>query len=227
MCCLTKTTLQLYNFIMDKREMFDKYYELLVEWNGKFNLTTITEREQVDLLHFKDSILPLDLIKEKATVLDVGSGAGFPGIPIKIMRNDVNMNLIDSVAKKVNFMEEVIKTLGLKGINVEHTRVEELSRKRQFEVVLSRVVAPLNVLSEYCIPFVKTGGIMIAYKTKETEKEIKEAENAIEILGGRLERVLDRQLDENIMRRLIVIRKEKETPLEYPRGNNKPRKKPL
>lgn len=207
--------------------MFDKYYEMLVEWNGKFNLTTITERKQVDLLHFKDSILALDLIKENATVLDVGSGAGFPGIPIKIMRNDVNISLIDSVAKKVNFMEEVIRSLCLEGISVEHTRVEDISKKRQFDVVVSRAVAPLNVLAEYCVPFVKEGGIMIAYKTKETDDEIKEAENAIEILGGRVESIFDRQLDENIMRRLIVIRKEKETPLEYPRGNNKPRKKPL
>lgn len=211
---------------MTENEKFDLYYDLLLEWNEKFNLTAVTEREQVDILHFKDSVLCEDLIKENAEVLDVGSGAGFPGIPLKIIRNDIKVTLIDSVNKKVTFLNEVINKLGLSEIKAIHTRIEDLKGKK-FDVVTSRAVAPLNVLAEYCLPFVKKGGIMIAYKASEIEKELNEAKRAIEILGGEEPKVITRKLNEEINRKFVIIKKINETPNGYPRGGNKPRTKPI
>lgn len=211
---------------MNKREKFDLYYDLLIKWNQKFNLTAVTEREQVDILHFKDSVLCADLIKENAEVLDVGSGAGFPGIPLKIMRDDLKVTLIDSVNKKVLFLNEIINKLELKGIEAIHTRIEDL-KDRKFDVVTSRAVALLNVLSEYCLPFVKTGGTMIAYKAFGIDRELVEAEKAIRILGGDKPEIITKELTGDIKRSFVVIKKITESPNGYPRGRNKPRTKPI
>lgn len=211
---------------MTETEKFNLYYNLLIEWNEKFNLTSVTEREKVELLHFKDSVLCEDLIDKGEELLDVGSGAGFPGIPLKIVREDIKVTLIDSVNKKVTFLNEVISKLGLSEIKAIHTRIEDYKEKK-FDVVTSRAVAPLNVLVEYCLPFVKKGGKMIAYKSADIESELNEAKKAIEFLGGEKPTIFTRNLNEEIKRSFVIIKKIKESPLGYPRGGNKPRLKPI
>ncbi len=210
---------------MTNDQKFEKYYELLTEWNEKINLTTITERERVYLLHFNDSILYEDLIEKDATVIDIGSGAGFPGIPLKIVRDDLDVTLLDSVNKKVTFMNEVIRELDLKGIKAVHKRAEEVREK--FDVVVSRAIAPLNTVVEYSLPLTKIGGKTIAYKSTDKERELEEAEKAIKLLGGEIETVDKRRLSDDIIRWGVVIKKIKETPSGYPRGGNKPRVKPI
>lgn len=206
--------------------LYEKYYELLYEWNKKFNLTSVIEKDKVFLLHFKDSILIEKEIPKGASLLDVGSGAGFPGIPLKIERPDLSVTLIDSVNKKVTFMNEVIKELGLKDIEALHKRIEDL-KGCSFDVAVSRAVARLNVLTEYCLPFVKQGGIMIAYKSENSEEEAEEAQKAIEFLGGKIKKVVKKELSEEITRTFIIIEKIKQSPVGYPRGGNKPRIKPI
>ena len=208
-------------------EKFEKYYNLLIEWNEKFNLTSITEKDKVELLHFKDSILPADLIPQNAKVLDIGSGAGFPAIPLKIVRDDISITMVDSVNKKVTFLTEVIQSLGLKNITAVHKRIEELSKQEKFDVVTSRAVAPLNVLCEYCLPFVKKNGFMLAYKSSNISEEIDGAKNAIKILGGGEAEIKEIELNEEITRTFVIIKKIKDTPSSYPRGGNKPRLKPI
>ena len=210
-----------------KEKELSQYYDLLIEWNNKFNLTAVTERDQVELLHFKDSILPIDLITEKSSVLDVGSGAGFPAIPLKIVREDLSVTMIDSVNKKVTFLNEVIMKIGLKNIEAQHKRIEDIEKSKKYDVVTSRAVAPLNVLCEYCLPFVKKGGFMLAYKAVGVEEELNEAKKAIEILGGGEEKIIIRELSPEIKRAFVVIKKIKDTPSSYPRGGNKPRLKPI
>lgn len=212
---------------MNTNEKFDLYYKLLIEWNQKFNLTSVTEREKVDLIHFKDSILPADFIPLNAELLDVGSGAGFPAIPLNIVREDLNVTMVDSVNKKVIFLQEVIKELGLSNAQAVHKRIEELIKEKKYDVVTSRAVAPLNVLCEYCLPFVKKDGIMIAYKSVDIKEELDSAKNAIKILGGEIKLIEERQLSEEIKRIFVIIKKVKESPNNYPRSGNKPRLKPI
>lgn len=206
---------------------FNRYFELLIEWNEKFNLTKITARDEVYKKHFLDSILPAKLIPFSSSVLDVGSGAGFPGIPLKLIRPDISLTMLDSLLKRVGFLNTVISELNLTNTNAVHCRAEEFDKKGCFEVVVSRAVAPLNVLSEYCLPFVKTGGIFIAYKSSAIDDELRNAEKAISILGGDLPVLYTRRLDEETERTFVVIKKIKTTPDKYPRKGNKPRLQPL
>ncbi len=210
---------------MDKQDRYNLYYEMLVSENEKFNLTAITEREKVDLLHFRDSISAEKYIGSGSRLLDVGSGAGFPGIPLKIERDDLEVDLIDSVGKKTAFLSEVIAALGLSKTRAIHTRIEDF-KQRDYDVVVSRAVAALNVLAEYCLPFVKKGGIMIAYKGKRKDDEEREASRAIELLGGRIRSVEKADLLD-YERNLYIIEKVKDSPSGYPRGGNKPRLKPI
>lgn len=207
-------------------EEFEKYYSLLVEWNKKFNLTSVIERDDVYLKHFYDSILPEKLIPQGARCLDVGSGAGFPAIPLKLIRPDLDYTLIDSVNKKITFLNEVISSLGIGGCKAIHTRVEDF-RERNFDVVTSRAVAPLNVLCEYCLPFLKKGGFMLAYKALDAEAELASAENAIKILGGGSGKIIRIPLTDEVTRAFILIEKVAVSPEKYPRGGNKPRLSPL
>ena len=225
-CHIDKVVKNRYNLYMNEKEKFELYYNLLTEWNEKFNLTAVTEKEKVELLHFRDSVLPQDMIVKNASVLDVGSGAGFPAIPLKIVREDLTVTMVDSVNKKVVFLQEVIKRLGLTGIEALHKRIEELSKEVKYDVVTSRAVAPLNVLCEYCLPFVKIGGVMIAYKSAEVEEELQSAGKVISLLGGEAT-VEKRALSDEITRSFVIIKKVKESPSGYPRGGNKPRLKPI
>ena len=208
-------------------DKFEKYYQLLIEWNNKFNLTAITERDEVMVKHFADSLSGERFIPNGAKVLDIGAGAGFPSLPIKIVRNDINLTMLDSVNKKVGFLNEVVSALNLENARALHSRVEDFSQKECFDIVLSRAVASLNTLCEYALPFVKVGGIFIAYKSEKTDEEVALAKNAIAILGGEIERITTEEVDEGMVRKLVIIKKVKPSPSKYPRGKNLPRVKPL
>ncbi len=209
------------------RAAFDRYAEMLTERNEKVNLTAITDPDEIRVKHFTDSLAAIDLIKTGATVLDIGSGAGFPGIPLKIARDDISVTLLDSVNKKVAFMNEVIADLGLKNIEAVHARIEDFPHKGEFDVAVSRAVAELTTLAEYALPFVKVGGTFVAYKSEKAEAEAAAAGNAVALLGGRLREIREVNVAPGLTRRLIVVDKIDPTPLKYPRGKNLPRLKPL
>lgn len=211
----------------EKLELFEKYYEILSFYNEKFNLTAITEKSEVYLKHFVDSLTGAKFIN--GDFLDVGSGGGFPAVPIKILKPELKATLLEATGKKCEFLRELIKELGLKNTEVICGRAEELAHdkfyREKFEFCTARAVAALPALCEYCLPFVKKGGKFVAYKG-DAEKEISDAENAVKILGGRLEKTEKIDLSGNL-RTIIVINKENKTPEEYPRANAKIRKKPL
>ena len=218
----------------DQKSQFDLYYELLIEWNRVMNLTGITDYDEVNLKHFTDS-LTISRIIDMAqinTLIDVGTGAGFPGIPIKIAFPHIKVYLLDSLNKRIKFLNEVIKKLGLKNIYAFHGRAEDFAKDRQyrekFDVCVSRAVANLSTLSEYCIPFVKTGGYFVSYKGGHSDEEVIRSENAITLLGGEIENT-DRFFlpDTDMGRTLIKIRKRKSTPNRYPRKAGIPSKEPL
>lgn len=209
------------------RSAFDRYAGMLTERNEKVNLTAITDPEEIRVKHFADSLAAVDLIAENAKMLDIGSGAGFPGIPLKIVRDDLVVTLLDSVNKKVAFLGDVIVDLGLKNITAVHARIEDFPHKAEFDVVVSRAVAELTTLAEYALPFVKVGGTFVAYKSEKAEAEAAAAENAINLLGGRIREIREVFVAPGITRRLVIVDKIAPTPPKYPRGKNLPRLKPL
>ena len=212
----------------DFYSQFEKYCSLLVEWNEKINLTAITEKDEVFTKHFVDSLIGEEFIKKNATVIDIGTGAGFPSLPIKIVREDINLTLNDCLNKRLIFLNEVINKLGLKNVSTLHSRAEDLNKNVKYDYALSRAVASLNTLSEYCLPFVKEGGYFIAYKSKDIDEELKNSEKAIEILGGKIEEIKEIEIpDTDILRKLVFIKKIRQTPNKYPRGKNLPKTKPL
>lgn len=213
------------------KEQFDKFSYLLTEHNKICNLTSVTDEKGVSYKHFYDSIVGEALIFNGASVVEIGSGGGFPSMPLKIVRDDIKFTLIESTAKKCRFLQSVVDNLSLKCVKVLNIRAEEGAHdknlREKFDFAVARAVAQLNTLCEYCLPFVKVGGSFIAYKG-DAEEEIKCAENAIKLLGGQIERVVDYSLPENFgKRKLIVIKKIKSTPSVYPRGQGKERKQPL
>ena len=219
-----------YNIDINEKErlLFNNYYNDLIEKNKVMNLTAITEKNEVYTKHFIDSVLSLKNIKDNSKLLDVGSGAGFPGIPLKILNNTLDITLLDSLNKRVNFLNEEIEKLGLSNIKAVHGRAEDYINvsRETFDYVVSRAVARLNTLLEYCLPYVKLGGYFIAYKSMDTDEEIDESKNALNILGGKIEKVDKINLEGND-RTLIYIKKVKNTPKKYPRGQNKPKSLPL
>lgn len=216
----------------DCGEKFSAFYKLILKQNEICNLTAVTEEGDVYIKHFLDSVAGESFFKSKANVLEVGSGAGFPSLPLKIVREDLNFTLIESTGKKCNFLNLAVKELELKGVKVLNIRAEdgakEKSLREKFDVVCARAVARLNTLCEYCLPFVKVGGLFIAYKGSDGENEVKEAENAIKVLGGKIKSVEKYSLlQEKGERSLIIIEKVSATDKKYPRGNGKERKNPL
>lgn len=217
-----------------EEERFEKYYEMLVDRNRVMNLTAITERSEVEEKHFLDSIAladAADLSGEKS-LIDVGTGAGFPGLPLKILFPNLDIVLIDSLQKRVDFLNEVIGELGLSGIRALHFRAEEAARqseyREQFDFCVSRAVAELPVLAEYCLPFVKQGGLFISYKSRTAEEEAAAAQNAFAVLGGTLSEVRTFPLGAaGLLRSFVLVAKTASTPEKYPRAAGKVRKKPL
>lgn len=211
---------------------FEKYYELLIEWNQKINLTRITEKEEVALKHFADSLTLLKYcdIPKNASMIDVGTGAGFPGIPLKIVRPDIKLTLLDSLNKRLTFLNEVCREIGIEA-QLIHSRAEDGGRdpklREGFDLAVSRAVARLNVLSEYCLPFVKVGGLFTPMKGPDMEDEISEAEKAVKTLGGRLIKSESFNLENAGGRTIVIIKKEKPTPKAYPRHGTKIKLKPL
>lgn len=222
------------NLEKDKIEKFSIYKELLKEWNEKINITAITDDNEIDIKHFLDSltIFKTGKVISGKKIIDIGTGGGFPGVPIKIVKDDTEVVLLDSLNKRLIFLNEVINKLELKGISTLHGRAEDYGNsveyREKFDIATSRAVAALNILSEYCLPFVKVNGYFIAMKGPEVDDEIKEAHNAIKVLGGRLEDRIDIKLpNSDINHNLLIIKKISHTPTKYPRLAGKPKKNPL
>ncbi len=210
---------------MSNSKTYKKLYDILKVYNSKFNLTAIRNFEDYKIKHIEDSKLGLPFVKGR--ILDIGSGAGFPALVLKIERPELDITMVDSVRKKVDYLNAVIEELELKNIRAVHSRIEDIKEKESFDTVTARAVARLNVLAEYALPFVKTGGVFVSYKAENCEDEINEAKRAIILLGGKIERTESIALSEDTVRKIIVIRKIKPSPKVYPRGGNKPRNNPI
>ena len=215
-----------------KSKKFEKYKDLLLEWNNKINLTAITDEKEIILKHFIDSCTILKYIENNQKIIDIGTGAGFPGIPLKIMNETLDITLVDSLNKRINFLNEVIKELELKDIKAIHSRAEDLGRdnnyREKYDVATSRAVANLSTLLEYLMPFVKVGGICICMKGPNIEEELNEAKNAIKELSGKIEEVYNFKLpNSDIERNIIIVRKIDKIKLKYPRKAGIPAKEPI
>ena len=210
---------------MNEHESFDLYLKELIEWNKKFNLTSITDPDAIRLKHFADSLLLLQVLELTGqSVVDVGAGAGFPGLPLKLVRPKIKLTLIEATRKKVDFLNHLVQTLGLTEATAVWGRAEDYAaaHRESFDLALARAVAELNVLAEYCLPLVRVGGVFVAYKQVEVEAEVLAAGAALKRLGGRL-----REIRKFPQRSLVVIDKVGPTPAGYPRPTGIAKKKPL
>lgn len=213
-------------------DMFYDYMNILLDWNERINLTAITNPEDIILKHFIDSLTINHYIEESKSIADVGTGAGFPGIPLKIYRPDINITLVDSLNKRINFLDNVISDLDLKDIYTVHARIEDFGRNKNyresFDYVTARAVANLSVLSEYLIPVVRIGGKCICMKGSDVTEEVDNGKNAVSILGGKIEKIDEFVLpDSDISRSVVIIDKVSCTPNRFPRKAGVPSKEPL
>ena len=212
----------------DQERQFLKYYDFLVSENQKYNLTAITSKEEVFYKHFLDSVLPESEITKNAKIIDIGSGAGFPAVPLKIVRPDLKFTLVDSLNKRVNFLNELFILLNLGDIKAVHARAEDFIKENResYDFAVARAVAPLNTLLEYMVPYLKVGGRCLIYKSQKLEEEIVEAKKAMEILSVKIVKVLEYELGD-ASRKILIVEKTEKTNEKYPRGKNLPKLKPL
>ncbi len=215
--------------IEKNKDTFEIYYENLVSYNEKVNLTAITEKVDVFTKHFLDSILPIDEIGYGASVVDVGTGAGFPSLPIKIVRPDIKLTMVDSLNKRVTFLNNLTSLMSVES-EIIHARVEDFAKTKResYDVAVARAVAKLNTLLEYLLPLVRVGGIVLAYKGSSAEDELKESKNALSTLGGKYIKTLHFKLPNSAgTRNVLVFKKIKPTPTNFPRGKNLPKTNPI
>ena len=217
-----------------QKEQYERYFELLVEWNEKINLTAITEKDEVYLKHFYDSIAPIlqGLIENQPIrLLDIGAGAGFPSLPMKILFPELDVTIIDSLNKRINFLHLLAEELGLSGVHFYHGRAEDFAQDKafraQFDIVTARAVARMQVLSELTIPYLKVGGRLLALKASNAPEELEEAKNALNLLFSKVEDNLQYELPNGDPRYITLVEKKKETPNKYPRKAGMPNKRPL
>ena len=217
-----------------QKDQFQRYFQLLVEWNEKINLTAITAEDEVYLKHFYDSLAPIlqgHLKNEPIALLDIGAGAGFPSLPMKILFPQLEVTIIDSLNKRIQFLHLLAEELGLKGVHFYHGRAEDFAQDKhfraQFDLVTARAVARIQVLSELTIPFLKVGGRLIALKASSAEDELKQAKNALNLLFAKVLENVHYQLPNGDPRTLTIVEKKKETPNKYPRKAGVPNKRPL
>lgn len=225
-----------YELSEKQKQQFETYYQELVAVNEKVNLTRITDKNEVYAKHFYDSVTPLlvfgDLFKGEKSLADVGAGAGFPSLPMKILQPELKVTIIDSLGKRLNFLKDLIAKLGLENVTLVHARAEDAGQdkklREKFDLVTARAVARMSVLSEYCLPLVEKGGYMVALKGPKAQDELKDAKKALKTLGGKLEQVAELTLpDSDDERTLIVVKKVASTPKKYPRQAGTPNRKPL
>ena len=230
------TLLDQQNIILTDQQkfQFERYFELLVEWNEKINLTAITEKEEVYLKHFYDSIAPIlqGLIEnQEIKLLDIGAGAGFPSLPMKILFPQLEVTIIDSLNKRINFLQLLSEELGLEGVNFYHGRAEDFAQDKNFralfDIVTARAVARMQVLSELTIPYLKVGGKLLALKASNAPEELTESKNALNLLFSKVEDNLSYTLPNGDPRYITIVEKKKETPNKYPRKAGLPNKRPL
>ena len=227
-----------HNFVLtdNQKEQFKLYFKFLIEVNEHVNLTRITEENEVYLKHFYDSVTPLfvfgDVFKDGATLCDVGAGAGFPSIPLKILKPSLKVTIVDSLAKRLTFLKDLIAKLDLDNVELVHGRAEDVGQNKlyreKFDIVTARAVAKMSVLSEYCLPLVKKDGYFVALKGPKAEDELDEGQKALAVLGGKL--IKDEELTlpgTTEERTLVLVKKVKETPKKYPRQAGTPRRKPI
>ena len=216
----------------EHKEQYEKLADIILEWNEKINVTAIKDRNEFIEKNIIDSLMPMGLIEfeDSSNVMDLGTGGGFPGLPLAIACPDKQFTLVDSVGKKLKVVEDAARQLGLKNVKVVHGRAEDLAGdkgfRERFDMVVSRAVANMSTLSEYCLPFVSLGGYFVAFKTENSEEEIAQAENAIEELGGTLAGVTESEEEDN-GHILVIVEKESKTPKKYPRKAGLPSKDPL
>lgn len=214
-------------------DKFEKYKELILEYNKHTNLTRITEDDEFNVKHFLDSLslFKTDLFVKDKKIIDIGTGAGFPGLPLKLYNEALDITLLDSLRKRIDFLDGVIEELGLKKIRAIHARAEEIARdpnyRESYDIAVSRAVANLSTLTEYAMAFVKVGGYFISQKGPEYKEELKSAKRAIELMGGEVKDIIHTPLPNDIDHYILVIKKVKATDKKYPRGGGKPRKSPL
>lgn len=215
----------------EQLENLYKYMTGIIDWNDKVNVTAITEERLFIVKHFVDSLVINQYLQGKESIIDIGTGGGFPGIPLKILNKEKRFTLIDSVNKKLNVIRDLTEKIGLEKLEIIHTRAEDLASKKEYresyDVATTRAVSNLSTILEYMLPFIKVGGIAICMKGPNYKDELKEAQKAIELLGGKLEKIETFHVEDEMERNIIIIKKVKNTPNKFPRGQGKPLKEPI
>ena len=218
-------------FDENKSKQLYNYMNLILEWNEKINVTAIKDEKEFIVKHFIDSLIVSNFVTNANKILDIGTGAGFPGIPLKIYNPKIDFTLIDSVNKKITVLNDVIEKLNLDKIEALHIRAEELAQnlkyREQYDIVTTRAVSNLATIAEYMLPFVKIGGKAICMKGPNVEQELEDAKNAIKLLGGKIEKIEKFNINQEFERNLIIIKKINKTDKKYPRGQGKPAKEPI